>query len=85
MGIFKYKVKDATDGDNFLGTDNVLRENTANNGVLSYRSGDGSVHHGVDQAQIKVVFTRPDGLGTAYTPEIDFISITSHRAPISIS
>lgn len=80
-----YRISANTDGDNFLGTDNVLRENTANNGVLSYRSGDGSVHHGVDQAQIKVVFTRPDGLGTAYTPEIDFISITSHRAPISIS
>ncbi len=80
-----YRISANTDGDNFLGTDNVLRENTANNGVLSYRSGDGSIHHGVDQAQIKVVFTRPDGLGTSYTPEIDFISITSHRAPISIA
>jgi len=80
-----YRLSANTNGDNFLGSANILRENSANNGVLSYRSGDGSVHHGVDQAQLKVVFTRPDGLGTSYTPEIDFISVTSHRAPISIS
>ena len=72
------------DGDNFLGLSNVVRENSSNNGVISYRSGDGSVHHGVDEYQLKVVFTRPDGKGTAYSPEVHAISIFTHKSPLNL-
>jgi hypothetical protein len=75
-----------TDGENFLGlSDNALRENSSNNGVISYRSGDGSVHHGVDEYQLKVVFTRPDVRGTAHSPEISSLVVTSHKVPLSIT
>lgn len=80
-----HRISANTDGDNFLGVSNTFRENTANNGVISYRSGDGSIHHGVDQAQLKIVYTRPDGKGTSHTPSISFVSVTSHRAPLTIS
>lgn len=80
-----HRISANTDGDNFLGVSNTYRENTANNGVISYRSGDGSIHHGVDQAQLKIVYTRPDGKGTAHSPSISFVSVTSHRAPLTIS
>lgn len=81
-----YRIAANTDGENFLGvSDNVLRENSSNNGVVAYRSGDGSVHHGVDEYQLKIVFTRPDIRGTAYSPEIDSLVVTSHKVPLSIT
>jgi len=81
-----YRIAANTDGENFLGTsDNLLRENTSNNGVVAYRSGDGSVNHGVDEYQVKVVFTRPDIRGTAYSPEIDSLVVTTHKVPLSIT
>jgi len=81
-----FRVAANTDGENFLGvSDNALRENSSNNGVISYRSGDGSVHHGVDEYQLKVVFTRPDIRGTAHSPEISSLIITSHKVPLSIT
>jgi len=73
-----------SDGDNFLGISNLVRENSGNNGVIAYRSGDGSVHHGVDEYQVKVVFTRPDGKGTAYSPEVHALSIFTHKSPLNL-
>lgn len=73
-----------TDGDNFLGVSNIVRENSGNNGVIAYRSGDGSVHHGIDEYQLKIVFTRPDGKGTAYSPEVSAVTVTAHKSPINI-
>jgi hypothetical protein len=73
-----------TDGDNFLGLSNIIRENSGNNGVIAYRSGDGSVHHGVDEYQLKIVFTRPDGKGTSYSPEVSAVTVTAHKSPLNI-
>jgi hypothetical protein len=73
-----------SDGDNFLGLSNVVRENSSNNGVIAYRSGDGSIHHGVDEYQVKVVFTRPAGKGTSYSPEVSALQIFTHKSPLNL-
>jgi hypothetical protein len=73
-----------SDGDNFLGASNLARENSGNNGVIAYRSGDGSLHHGIDEYQVKVVFTRPDGKGTAYSPEVSALNIFTHKSPLNL-
>lgn len=73
-----------SDGENFLGVSNFVRENSGNNGVIAYRSGDGSIHHGIDEYQLKVVFTRPDGKGTAYSPQVHALSIFAHKSPLNL-
>ena len=78
-----WKLSANTDGDNFLGISNILRENSSNNGVLAYRSGDGSVHHGVDEYQLKVVFTRPDGKGLSYSPQVSSLIVSGSKSPIA--
>jgi len=80
-----YSIAANTNGDNFLAGANNLRENTSNNGVIAYRSGDGSIQHGIDEYQLKVVYTKPENRGTAYSPEIYSIVGTAHKAPLPIS
>jgi hypothetical protein len=83
--LLSHRISANTNGDNFLGTSNLLRENTSNNGVISYRSGDGSIHHGIDEYQIKVVYTKPETRGTSYSPEIDNLAVEAHKAPLPIT
>ena len=72
-----------TNGEGFLSNnDNLLRENSANNGVLAYRSSDGSIYHTINEYQVKLVFTRPENSGTAYTPEVRRIIVVPHKAPV---
>lgn len=73
-----------TPSEQFLSSNNVLRMNSANNMVLAYRSSDGSIHHGIDDFQIKIVFTKPENAGTAYAPEIFDLDCISHKTAIEI-
>lgn len=73
-----------TSGEQFLSQTNLLRMNTANNDTLAYRSSDGSIYHGVDTVQLKVVFTKPDNSGTAYAPELSDLTIIGHENIIEI-
>ena len=82
--VLEHQVFANTNGDNFLGIPNILRENSSNNGVIAYRSGDGSIHHGIDEYQLKIVFTRPDGRGITYSPQIDLLQVSGSKAPIEI-
>jgi len=67
---FEFAFSANTDGDNFLGSndDNQAKLNTANNGVISYRSSDGSVYHGYKTFAIKIVMTAS---GTNLVPLVD--------------
>jgi hypothetical protein len=73
-----------TSGEQFLSQTNLLRMNSANSNVLSYRSSDGSVHHGIDDFQVKIVFTKPETSGTSYAPEIFDLDCIGHKTAIEI-
>jgi len=71
--------------DNFqtaTGVDNTLREKTSSK-VVSYRSSDGSLHSGIDKAQVKVVFTREEGRGTIYVPHCNRLVVVGHKVPVA--
>lgn len=73
-----------TSGEQFLSSDNVLRMNSANSNVLAYKSSDGSIHHGIDDFQVKVIFTKPENGGTEYAPEIYDLDCIGHKTAIEI-
>lgn len=81
--LLSYQVSANTNGDNFLGLSNILREDSSNNGVIAYRSGDGSIHHGIDEYQLKIVFTRPEGKGVNYSPQISNLQVSGSKSPIA--
>lgn len=73
-----------TSGEQFLSQTNLLRMNSSNTNVLAYRSSDGSVHHGIDDFQVKIVFTKPENSGTSYAPEIFDLDCIGHKTAIEI-
>ena len=55
---YEYGFSANTDGQGFLwNTDQTARLNTSRNEVVSYKSGDGSIHHGYKTFAIKIVLT----------------------------
>ena len=80
-------------GDSFLeapsgqlgatGVNNLRMDNTDR--IIKYQSSDGSIYEGINDFQIKLVFTKPDNSGTAYAPEITDLIAISHDKPLEIT
>jgi len=80
-------------GDHFLeatagqlgttGANNLRMDNTDN--IIKYQSSDGSIYQGINEFQLKILFTKPDNSGTAYAPEITDLTAITHDKPIEIT
>jgi hypothetical protein len=80
-------------GDHFLqatagqlgttGVNNLRMDNTDN--IIKYQSSDGSIYEGINEFQLKLLFTKPDNSGTAYAPEISDLTAIAHDKPIEIT
>ena len=81
-----YRLPVSTDDAYFTVNDtnlNVLKELKASPRSIKYRSGDNTIHSGIDHMQFKIVSTRPDGFGRDYTPEVSSLTAITQKVPIA--
>ena len=65
------------------GMNNVRMDNTDN--IVKYQNITGAKYDGLNEFQIKLVFTKPENSGTAYAPEISDLTAITHDKPLAIT